>query len=226
MAKQRTIVLYSGGQESSNARLHDALAELAGNKTQKSMTYIPYISEGSRYFYQRAIRRYRKHGFTVFHRLIVDEPITPYDMNEAFKSDVIYLAGGNTFYFLKHLRKSGILPRLKKYVKDGGILAGLSAGAIIMTPHIGLAAFPEWDADENDVKLKNLTSLGLVQFEFYPHFEDTRRANEAMIAYSKRSKLPIYACEDGHGVIITGDRTTFVGSVYLFINGKKVGFNV
>ena len=38
-------------------------------------------------------------------------------LEEVLKSDVIHLGGGNTYYFLKHLRKSKMLGVLKKYVK-------------------------------------------------------------------------------------------------------------
>ena len=83
-------------------------------------------------------------------------------------SDVIYLSGGNTYYFLHHLRRSGPIPVLREFVARGGVLAGLSAGAILMTPHIGLAGYPSFDRDENDVGLRNEASLALVDFALPP----------------------------------------------------------
>ena len=58
--------------------------------------------------------------------------------------------GGNTFYFIKHLRRSGIFNRLIEYANNGGILTGLSAGAIMTTPNIMTASFPPWDRDDNE----------------------------------------------------------------------------
>jgi len=215
-------VIYSGGRLKANHRLHQALSDLVGEKRRKSFTYIPFMSEESEYYYRRSIRRYRPFGFTDFHCLRVDQPqISESDVKRAINSDVIYLAGGNTFYFLMHLQRSGMLPLLRKYALAGGVLAGLSAGGILMTPHIGLAGYPRFDCDENDVGLTQLGSLGLVNFEFFPHYRSYARLNGALKRYSQTSQAPIIACEDGGGLVINGDQKTFVGKSCLFINGQR-----
>jgi len=217
------LVLYSGGQEPSNRLIHHALFQLVDPKRNKSMTYIPFCQDRSDLFFKKAIKRYQGVGFKRFHCLPVDVPFTRHDLNKALGSDVIYLAGGNTFYFLKHLRKSGLIPQLKTFVERGGVLAGLSAGAIILTPHIGTAGPPLPDPDGNDVKLKNLRSLGLVRFEFYPHYISTPKTNQAILQYSRTTKYPIFACPDGSGITISENRMTFIGKVLMFSGGKKVG---
>jgi len=216
-------VIYSGGRLKANHRLHQALSDLVGPKPRKSFTYIPFMSEESEYYYRRSVRRYRPFGFTDFHCLRVDQPTIPEaDIQKAINSDVIYLAGGNTFYFLKHLRKSGMLSLLKQYAQAGGILAGLSAGGILMTPNIELAGYPSFDCDENEVGLKRLGSLGLVDFEFFPHYRNYSRLNGALKRYSTRTGRPIVASEDGGGLVINGDQKTFVGRNILFINGQQL----
>ena len=64
------------------------------------------------------------------------------NLSELLKSDLIFLGGGNTFYFLKHLKSTGLIDELKTFAANGGVLCGLSAGAIIMTPHVHTASFP------------------------------------------------------------------------------------
>ncbi|MDT7044111.1 Type 1 glutamine amidotransferase-like domain-containing protein [Candidatus Nitronereus thalassa] len=216
------LVLYSGGQTTSNRLIHHALFQLVNPKRNKSMTYIPYCQDGSDLFFKRAIKRYQGVGFKRFHCLPVDVPYTRQDLQTALRSDVIYLAGGNTFYFLKHLKKSGLIPQLKTFVERGGVLAGLSAGAIMLTPHIGTAGPPLPYPDENDVKLKNLRALGLVRFEFYPHYASTLHTNQAILRYSRTTKYPIFACPDGSGITINEHRMTFIGKVLMFFGGKKV----
>ncbi|MCB0351606.1 MAG: Type 1 glutamine amidotransferase-like domain-containing protein [Bdellovibrionales bacterium] len=220
LSRKRRLVFYSGGQENSNGRIHDALSKLSGKKA-RSLTYIPFSHENGVHFYNRIKKRYKKYGFKKFRYFAADSDFLKKEMNEAFKSDVIYLAGGNTFYFLKHLRESGFLKKLEAFARRGGIVAGLSAGAIIMTPHIRLAGYPPHEGDINEVKLKNLKGLGLVNFEFLPHFTNSRKTNEAMIKYSKKSPLPILACPDGSGVVATELSMQFMGVVYLFFRGKK-----
>lgn len=217
------LVFYSGGQTPSNRLIHHALFHLVDPKQHTSMTYIPFCHDGSDLFFRRAIKRYQRVGFQRFHCLPVDVPFSQKDLRKALGSDVIYLAGGNTFYFLKHLRKSGLIPHLKQFVERGGVLAGLSAGAIILTPNIGTAGPPLPVPDDNEVKLKNLRALGLVRFEFYPHYTSTPKTNHALLAYSRTTKYPILACPDGSGITINENRMTFIGSVAMFSGGKKVG---
>ena len=217
------LVLYSGGQTPANRLIHQALFQLTGPKTHISMTYIPFCQEGSDVFFKKAITRYQGVGFQRFHCLPVDAPFTRKDLHKALGSDVIYLAGGNTFYFLHHLRKSGLLPHLKQFVERGGVLAGLSAGAIILTPTIGTAGPPLPAPDDNEVQLKNLRALGLVRFEFYPHYHSTAATNKALLQYSRITKYPIVACPDGSGITINGNRMTFIGKMVMFSGGQKVG---
>jgi dipeptidase E len=192
------------------------------------MTYVPFCSEDSLSFFRRFERRYRAFGATRFDCLPVDDPALRGDRRmerTLLDSDVVYLAGGNTFYFLKHLRRSGMMPTLRRFAADGGVIAGLSAGALLLTPHIGLAGYPAFDRDENEVGLRNEHALGLVGFEFFPHYRSSARLREALIRYSRRSSNPLYACRDGSGLVVEGDRFTAHGDVYLFDRGRvrKIG---
>jgi dipeptidase E len=214
------LLFYSGGQTNKNHVLHQSLSELAGSGKRKSFAYIPFCADGSEVFYRRAIKRYQRFGFSRFQCLNVDQKFTKDELKKILDSDVIYLAGGNTFYFLKHLRESGVLPKLKRYALEGGVLAGLSAGGLVMTPSIALAGYPLDFADENDVGLKDLRSLNLVDFEFFPHFEDRPRLRKQLQTYSTHSKHPVLAVADGGGIIVNGHATTLLGTVALWSHGQ------
>jgi dipeptidase E len=233
---RRHIVLYSGGQERRNALIHESLLTLALRRSRKSaqtkirMTYVAYTADGAANFYRRFERRYRSFGGTDFHCLAADDPAYSRpgpDRREAAKillaSDVVYLSGGNTFHFLMHLRRSGLVDALRRFADRGGVLAGLSAGAILTTPNIGLAAYPPFDRDENEVELPESRwgALDLVDFEFFPHFRTSQKIRAALRSYSERSKFPLYACRDGSGIIVEGDRFTAHGDVWLFDRGRE-----
>jgi dipeptidase E len=220
------LVLYSGGQSRENQVLHRALYELCLGETRRprkrvQLTYVPFCSDDSETYYKRIVRRYRSYGFTDFHCLPVDRPVKSRDLVRALRSDVIYLAGGNTFYFLKHLKSSGMDQELTKFVRRGGVLAGLSAGALILTPSIHLAGIPRFDADENEVGLKDLRALALTQFEFSPHYGASRRRDEALLRYSKRTRHPIFACTDGGGIVVNEDILSAYGRTFVFYRGIK-----
>lgn len=50
--------------------------------------------------------------------------------------DLILVAGGNTFYLLDHIRKSGFDQLLPRLLNDGVIYVGSSAGSIVCCPTI------------------------------------------------------------------------------------------
>ena len=137
-------------------------------------------------------------------------------------SDVVYLSGGNTFHFLHHLRRSGMLEALRRFALRGGVVAGLSAGGILMTPDIGLAGYPPFDRDEDEIGLsqRDRRALGLVGFDFFPHYRRSSRLREALLRYSRRSTRPLYACRDGSGIVVEQDRFTAHGEVWLFDRGR------
>jgi len=198
------------------------------------MTYLPFAMQGSGAYFKRFERRYRAFGGTHFSCVAADDPtllIEKRTLQRAKRtllaSDVIYLAGGNTFYFLSHLKRSGLFSTLRQFAQRGGVLAGLSAGALMLTPTIELAGYPEWDRDENEIGLKRREwkGLNLVPFEFFPHFRRSTRYREALSAYSKESGRTVYACPDGSGLVIEGDRFTAHGDVWQFHEGhtSRVG---
>jgi dipeptidase E len=222
------LVLYSGGQNRSNQRLHRSLVDLArsssprGKKRDLRLTYLPFCADDAHKFFLRSVRRYHRYGVDEFCCLQADCAPTREQIKAAFDTDIVYLAGGNTFYFLKHLRESGILPELRRFARNGGVIAGLSAGAHILTPTVELAGAPGLDPDRNSVRLKNLTGLGLVGFEFLPHFEPNRKQIAALLRYSRKTSRTIYACSDGGGLVIEGKRITAMGKVHAFYRGIRM----
>jgi dipeptidase E len=234
---RRHIVLYSGGQERRNALIHESLLALAlrrpgksASKLQIRMTYLAFTAEGAAAYYRRFERRYKAFGATEFACLAADDPAYAragaarrHAIATLLSSDVVYLSGGNTFHFLKHLRRSQLFPALQTFADRGGVLAGLSAGAILTTPHIGLAAYPPFDQDENDVALpaSRWGALDLVDFEFFPHYRVSPRYRNALIDYSRRARGPVYACRDGSGIVVERDRLTAHGEVWLFDRGQE-----
>lgn len=215
------LVLYSGGDDNDNLALDKELVKLS-NKSNPTITFIPsssYFIESEFLEFATQFQKYRVNRLINFP---VDVDFSDVLKKEVLKSDIIYLGGGNTFYFLKHLRQAGMMQDLKDFVQRGGILAGLSAGAILMTPSIGLAGEPHFDRDDNDNNLKNLKSLGLIKFEFFPHYKNSKRYDKALRDYSIKSKKRIYASADGCGIVIDGDNMKFVGKTFLFYNGIKI----
>jgi peptidase E len=58
------------------------------------------------------------------------------EYDELIKYDVIYFCGGSTSYLLKRINETGFKPSLKKFVDNGGIYIGVSAGSIIVANNL------------------------------------------------------------------------------------------
>lgn len=218
------LVFYSGGDEKDNKSLDKVFVELLGKKNPV-VTFIPSSSYLSEQEFKVFVRHYSKYRISRFIHFPVDVPFDRILFQEVIRSDAIHMGGGNTFYFLNSLRKARLLPELRKFAERGGVLTGLSAGAIMMTENIEMAAFPEFDRDENIVGLKNLSSLGLVDFAFFPHFKNSSRYDAAFKKYSKLKKKVIYACPDGSGIVVNGDELRFIGKTFAFSDGHKFAIN-
>lgn len=214
------LVFYSGGYDFENTTLDRHLIDLVPTQFPQ-ITYIPSCSYLCDSDFQDFIKQYQRFNIHNIINFPIDLPFTDVLKNEVLKSDIIHLSGGNTFYFLKHLRKTGMLSELKKFVKRGGVLTGLSAGAIIMTKSIETAAFPHFDRDENDENLRNYTGMELVNFEFFPHYKNSKRYDCEILDYSRNVNFPIYACPDGSGIVVKNEKISFIGKTYCFLKGKK-----
>ncbi len=218
------LVLYSGGLEKENRSLDRSFLDLL-HKKNPVVTFIPSSSYLSDHEFKAFVKHYSKYKITRFIHFPVDVPFDRIMFQEVMRSDVIHLAGGNTFYFLNNLRKAKLLSELRKYAEKGGILTGLSAGAILMTENIDMAAYPEFDRDENVVNLKNLSALHLLNFAFFPHFKNSARYDAVFRRYSRVKKKVIYACPDGAGIVVNDDKISFVGPCYGFAGGQKFSVN-
>ena len=68
---------------------------------------------------------------------IKDENITIYDMHKTIsqqelnKYHAIYVCGGNTDYLEQRIEEINIQQNIKKYIENGGIYVGVSAGSIV-----------------------------------------------------------------------------------------------
>ncbi|MGB0454789.1 MAG: Type 1 glutamine amidotransferase-like domain-containing protein [Bacteriovoracaceae bacterium] len=217
------LVLYSGGHFDENEQLNQCLVDLTGKKSPQ-MTFIPSSSYQCEVEYREITTEFRRYGLKKVLLFPVDVSFDPIFLQEAFSSDIIFLGGGNTFYFLDSLRKKGLLSLLKTFVQTGGVLAGLSAGAIICTPTIYTASIPEFDRDENDIKLKNWKSLGLSRFEFFPHYRRSKRYDDALKEATLCGKRSIHALSDGGGIVMEDKDFYRVGPGSFFHNGEKIIF--
>jgi dipeptidase E len=218
------LVFYSGGDADENKELDRRLIQLA-QKPSPRMAYVPYSYYESDSHFGEFVEQYRPFGVQKFINFPIDIPAGKALRKEAFDCEIMHLSGGNTFYFLQSIRKSGLIGEFRRFVARGGVLTGLSAGAILMTRDIQTAGFPEFDRDDNEDDIKDLRALKLVDFHFYPHYKNSRRYDVELKKFSLKNDGPLYACPDGAGIIVEKKQLTFVGRCHVFLEGRKFAIN-
>ena len=72
---------------------------------------------------------------------------------------MLFLGGGNTFRLLRELKQYGAFTRIREYLRNGGILLGGSAGAIVCGYDLESCVLEY----ENTVGLTDITGLNLLQ---------------------------------------------------------------
>ena len=127
-------------------------------------------------------------------------------------SQVIFLGGGNTFHFLYWLRKRNLINKLKELTKSK-IIIGVSAGALVLTPNIGLSSDKNLILDRNDT----FDSVGITRFYIKPHFVDSIQnphlIREFRNGLAKDKLYPIYGIPDDGGIILEDGKIETYGKI-------------
>ena len=120
------------------------------------------------------------------------------------QNDYIYVSGGNSFFLLQELKRTGADQLIIDQINQGKLYIGESAGSIITSPDI--AYISAMDSTKKAPELTSTQGLHLVEFYTLPHatnepFEDD--AQEIIAAYGDKIKLnPI---SNDQVILVLGD---------------------
>ena len=91
------------------------------------------------------------------------------DITQVFDAaDIIYFTGGNAFFLIDQLRKTGTDTLLKQQLEKGKLFIGESAGAIVCAPE--LSYIEKMDPIPEDYSQSDYAGLGLINFYVLPHY--------------------------------------------------------
>ena len=117
-------------------------------------------------------------------------------------SNILVISGGDTFKLLYNLRKSGLDKTIKDFSnKDEFVLAGFSAGALVLTPTIELCNLQLSGWELNSMGIKDFTGLGIVNFEIFPHYLDSSH-KEILKKYRIRSENEVKEITNDDYIVI------------------------
>lgn len=217
------IVLYSDEKKVVNEDLDNMAISLTGKK-KPSMTYIPSTSDKKGKYFDATKIHFEKYGLSDFLYFDIDEDYNENARKEAFKSDIVYLSGGNTIKFLKNIRRRKVDKDLNMFLKAGGVVIGVSAGAMLLTKsiactvnyHSEIGNLKETTGyDYGDLNKEDLIGLGLLDFEFIPHFKNSNK-DVLLKGYIDSSSNTIFGCSDGAGLVIKDEEIEICGNCFIY----------
>jgi dipeptidase E len=157
----------------------------------KTVTFIPTASKVEKViFYVNAGRKaLEKIGLTV-DELEISTATTDETSSKIKNNDFIYVTGGNTFYLLQELKRTGADKLIIDEVNSGKLYIGESAGAMVVSANVEYAK--GMDSIKKAPDLKSFDALGLVEFYAVPHYNNPpfkKAAQKIIDTYSSTLKL-------------------------------------
>jgi dipeptidase E len=121
--------------------------------------------------------------------------------------DIVFVAGGNTFYLLDEVKKSGFDKVIKEFIRAGKIYIGSSAGSYILCPTIEASGWKK--SGRNIVNLTDLSALNLVDFIVVAHYTDEWK--KAVENGKKTTKYNVIALTDDQFIVSDGEGYEIIG---------------
>ncbi len=210
------IFFYSDQVVPANRGIELRLLRHTG-KPHPRIGYIPSASDATRKYFIDKAAYYRAYGIVDFLYFDLNKEYHPELLPELLACDIIHLSGGDPYQFNASIRKRHFAQHLREYLAQGGVIAGVSAGGIVLTPSI------EISNTFYRSRVKEHAAAHLVDFHFLPHFNQRTAKISELEDFSRHHRQPLYACHDGDGIIVEGEKIEFIGDVVKFENGHMSG---
>ncbi|HOP10133.1 MAG TPA: Type 1 glutamine amidotransferase-like domain-containing protein [Oscillospiraceae bacterium] len=176
----------------------------------KQVTFIPTAAKHEKvdFFVKSGKKALEKAG------LVVDElDISTATSSEIScklqKTDFIYISGGNTFFLLQELKRSGADKMIREQVESGKFYIGESAGIIILSPNIEYVT--QMDNPKAALNLLTFDALNLIPFYPLPHRNSFpfKKTVEKIIA-KYESDLPLIPISNSQAIFVEDDSVKIV----------------
>ena len=126
-------------------------------------------------------------------------------VNKLESNDFIYVAGGNTFFLLQELKRTGADKLIAEQVRAGKCYIGESAGSAVLAPNIEY--LQELDDASAAPDLDSFASLALVNFYPLPHYGNAPFKDAVEQALNKYGDtLDLRPFSNNQAIAIVGDK--------------------
>lgn len=181
-----------------------SLCELLGREQIKKMLVVtagavPYGLNPRPVWLDRSIAPLRGITDSLTEIDLEDESLIPKNLDEY---DLVFITGGNVFYLAYRIKETDFGESLKKYIENGGVYAGSSAGSVILMDDLHHFA----SADDPTKAPRVCRGLGVLDEALICHADHIKYGSimiDIASAYEKDG-LEITRLNDGQVLIIDG----------------------
>ena len=172
----------------------------------KTIVYVPTAANGEFYGSWKggeSIKVVQSLGAEV--RIVELEDIKFKDVLKDIKgADILWMAGGMAGYLLYWIRRVKLDTLLPQMFKRGVLYIGSSAGSMICSK---TQYSSEWFIGDTEPGASLLPGLGLIDFEIYPHYDETVLPEIKKL--HKRGSL--YLLKDGEAIVVENNSIKVLG---------------
>lgn len=182
------------------------------NVQGKTVTFIPTASnlEQVNHYMQNDKKAFEQLGITVDELDIAIAPLSLIEQKITL-NDYIFIGGGNTFYLLYMLKKSGADQIIIQQIQQGKPYIGTSAGSAIVAPNIDYIGL--MDEKDQAPLLHDYAALDIVDFYPLPHYGNppfAQSAEQTLNTY--QHQLNLYPISNTQFIAVHNNQVQIGGS--------------
>lgn len=197
------LILHSDQSAAlTGARDAELLRSLSGRKNPKIL-YLPSVRHSRQKAFDEKRDYYSKLGFTDVKLFEPEEESSDARVAAFRHADVVHLSGGEVIPFASRIRMTGCDDLLRSFLNRGGVVLGVSAGAMILSQTFKTATLFREHGD--------FFGLGIVDFEIIPHANEHFPRPDLIEKFAKDKSIAIYAMNDGDIVVVHGRKIRTYG---------------
>lgn len=207
------LILAGGGNSTESAPIDKLLVDVIRNnsKEKREVLYIPIAMPKKDHsfgecwdWFTNCFSKYKLNKIDMWTYLEGRR------YGELCRYRAVYIGGGITFNLLHEIKRTGFDYLLKRFLADGGIIYGGSAGAILLGNNITTAYFGRYP-DTNRIGLRDLIGLNLLRgASVVCHY--TPKNDKKILNFVKKNGTNVVALIESNGLNVTKREIRVLGS--------------
>ncbi len=129
--------------------------------------------------------------------------------NKIETADIIYFCGGDTIKLIEDIKKYNLLPLLDKAIKNNTVIAGMSAGAIILC-NKGYSDSLKLRGESEHYKF--IKGFSFIPISICPHYEKGGQKAKELETAIKKTEEKIISLENGVALKIQDQKINIIKS--------------